>query len=118
MFPEGRIPTRDQSVLNGGPLRGGVGRIAQLAQVPILPCVILGTVAYSRFASWLPLRRTIYAVNFGEAILPTPCEEDPDGKRAEERLRASYQALYGELSEEVERRKLGARLSLDSWADA
>lgn len=116
MFPEGRIPTRENSVLHGGPTRGGIGRLAQLAQVPIVPCVILGTVAYSRFTSWLPLRRTIYAVNFGEAIVPADPSIDPDGRNCELQLSAAYGSLYAELNEEAARRGLASRLSDDSWA--
>jgi 1-acyl-sn-glycerol-3-phosphate acyltransferase len=114
MFPEGRIPTREQSVLNGGKIRPGIGRIAQLANVPIVPCVILGTVAYQRFTSWLPLRRTIYAVNFGEMLMPAP--EDDSGEQLQSRIVESYQALNAELMTEVERRKLTKRLSLGSWS--
>jgi 1-acyl-sn-glycerol-3-phosphate acyltransferase len=115
MFPEGRIPTREQSVLHGGSIRRGIGRIAQLANVPILPCVILGTVAYRRFTSWLPFRRTIYAVNFGDIIPPTDPDHDGDGKQMEDQLQKAYAALYQELTTEIARRNLTDRASLDFW---
>jgi 1-acyl-sn-glycerol-3-phosphate acyltransferase len=101
MFPEGRIPTPEQSVLNGGRIRRGIGRIAQLADVPIVPCVILGTVAYRRFASWLPVRRTIYGVNFGKALMPTPDSQDPDGTMLETQLVDSLRSLDRELVAEA-----------------
>lgn len=113
MFPEGRIPTREQSVLHGGSIKRGIGRIAQMANVPIVPCVILGTVAYRRFTSWLPLRRTIYAVNFGEPISPTNADDDPDGEQLETQLVESFHALFSELIDEVERQNLTHRLSLE-----
>ncbi len=115
MFPEGRIPTREQSVLYGGAIRRGIGRIAQMANVPIVPCVILGTVAYRRFTSWLPLRRTIYAANFGEPISPTNASDDPDGEQLEAKLVQSFHALFSELIEEVAKRELSDRLSMDFW---
>jgi 1-acyl-sn-glycerol-3-phosphate acyltransferase len=117
MFPEGRIPTREQSVLHGGSIRRGIGRIAQLASAPVLPCVILGTGAYQKFTSWLPLQRTIYAVNFGEPIPPTDANEDPAGELLEKRLTEAYYALHAELLDEVERRGLSNRLSREFWSN-
>lgn len=75
LFPEGRIPTADQSVLRTGKIRRGLGRIAILAGVPVVPCVVLGTDAYWQAANWLPLRRTRYGVIFGQ---PLPPSDDPD----------------------------------------
>jgi 1-acyl-sn-glycerol-3-phosphate acyltransferase len=117
MFPEGRIPAREQSVLHGGSIKPGIGRIAQLAGAAIVPCVIIGTVAYARFKSWLPLRRTIYAVNFGEAIVPTDQRADPEGKALEAQLVAAYHALHAELLAEVDRRGLSERLSREFWSN-
>jgi 1-acyl-sn-glycerol-3-phosphate acyltransferase len=118
MFPEGRIPSREQSVLHGGSIRRGIGRIAQLANAPIVPCVILGTVAYRQFKSWLPLQRTIYAMNFGEPMQPTSVDEDPEGEAIERKLTAAYQALHAELLAEVERRGLSNRLSREFWTNS
>jgi 1-acyl-sn-glycerol-3-phosphate acyltransferase len=117
MFPEGRIPSREQSVLHGGPIKRGIGRIAQLANAPIVPCVILGTVAYQKFTSWLPLQRTIYGVTFGEPIEPTKSDQDPEGETLERRLRDAYQSLQTELLHEVDRRGLSNRLSREFWTN-
>ena len=99
MFPEGNVRTEETSVLNGGSIKPGVARIAQMTKVPILPCVVLGSVAYRRLRAWMPLRRTRYAINYGEPIElgDDPAESDP--KQIEPRLRDAYTVLYQELLE-------------------
>jgi 1-acyl-sn-glycerol-3-phosphate acyltransferase len=97
MFPEGSIRRPENSVLNGGPMKPGVARIAQLANVPIVPCVVLGGSAYHRFWNWMPLRRTRYGINYGEAILPPKDPSDSDTRRVETQVREAYHALYEEL---------------------
>ncbi len=55
IFPEGHLRSPGKSVLSGGPFKSSLIRIAQLTGAPILPAVILGTRAYTRPASWLPM---------------------------------------------------------------
>ena len=74
MFPEGRMRRGEDSVIHTRRIRPGLGRIARLANVPIVPAAIVGSPRYGRFASWLPLRRTRYGVAFGE---PIPPQDDP-----------------------------------------
>jgi 1-acyl-sn-glycerol-3-phosphate acyltransferase len=95
MFPEGRIQDSEGSVLNGGPIRPGIFRLARTADVPILPCVILGTRAYRRFSAWLPLRRTVFGVNYGDLLVPDASWDDP--MTAERLLRDAYTCLHREL---------------------
>jgi 1-acyl-sn-glycerol-3-phosphate acyltransferase len=68
LFPEGGLRTGGDSVLAGGSLKDGVARIAELARVSVLPCVVLGGKKFHRWANWLPLFRTRWAVAFGEPI--------------------------------------------------
>jgi 1-acyl-sn-glycerol-3-phosphate acyltransferase len=96
IFPEGSVQTDQTSVLNGGRLKPGVLRIAKLADVPIMPVVIVGTRAYHRIWSWLPLRRVRYGVNFGELIEPQEGEEIAE---LEARLREAYRSLHEELKQ-------------------
>lgn len=99
MFPEGRIVTDDaQSVINGGPIKPGVVRIAQAANVPIVPCVILNTRVLSKFKSWLPIRSARYGVIFGEPITVDQ-QPDPDAAQqaAIEKLKLAYRTLSDEL---------------------
>ncbi len=105
MFPEGNIRTPQTSVLAGGSFKPGVARIAQLADAPVIPCVVLGTGVYSKFTSWLPLRRIRYGIIYGE---PLRVRTDLDKLEAIPQfiteLRAAYLQLHAELLEEMNRR--------------
>lgn len=92
IFPEGRVRAEADSVLRGGAFKPGVIRIAHAARVPIIPCAIVGTAAYHRFRSWLPLRRIVYGINYGDAIDPI---NDP--AETQQRLGDAFQSLYSEL---------------------
>jgi 1-acyl-sn-glycerol-3-phosphate acyltransferase len=98
MFPEGQIRTAGNSVLAGGEFKASVTRLARLANVSIMPCVMLGTGAYGRPSAWLPLRRTCYAINFC-----APLNVSQDGEEAAAcaeaaiQLKHAYEAGYDEL---------------------
>jgi 1-acyl-sn-glycerol-3-phosphate acyltransferase len=94
MFPEGHLRAPAQSVLAGGPFKPSLIRIAQLANVPIIPTVILGTSAYKTLSAWYPLRNTRYAVNFGE---PIQVPSNIDTTTAANELRKSWHKLHLEL---------------------
>jgi 1-acyl-sn-glycerol-3-phosphate acyltransferase len=99
MFPEGRITPLDDSVVRGGRLRPGIGRIAQLGGARILPIAIVNSLAYQRPASWLPGRRVRYGIHPGEPLAPRPeLPADEAANQLEEDLRASLIRLHGELS--------------------
>ena len=68
IFPEGGVRDSAHSVLRGGPLRLDIARLAEIANVPILPSVILGTAQYLRVANWLPLGKTHYGIIYGQPI--------------------------------------------------
>src|SRR5947199_6544726 len=70
VFPEGGIRDGAQSLLEGAPLRAGASALAHIAQVPILPCVILGSDRLYAKRSWLPIRRTPVWIAFGRPITP------------------------------------------------
>jgi len=91
MFPEGRVCAESESVMHGAPFRPGVARIAQMAGVPILPVIVVGSRAFKRSSAWLPLRRTRYGVAYGNVI------EVKDIAAAEAELAQVYQQLYAEL---------------------
>jgi 1-acyl-sn-glycerol-3-phosphate acyltransferase len=92
LFPEGRIREEKESVLHGGKFRSGVGRLAKLANVPIVPVIVLGSSAYARFTSWLPVRRIRYGIAYGPAI--SVSDED----QAERELASAYQTLFAQLN--------------------
>src|SRR6266545_7140469 len=72
VFPEGGIRDGARSLLEGAPLRSGASTLAHIAQVPIVPCVILGSDRLYAKRSWLPLRRTPVWIGFGKAISNFP----------------------------------------------
>ena len=43
MFPEGAIRTPQTSLLSGGPIKPGIAGLARLANVPVIPCVVVGS---------------------------------------------------------------------------
>ena len=98
MFPEGRIRGEADSVLNGGDIKPGVARIAQMAGVPVVPCVMLNTGAYTRPAAWLPVKGTRFGVAFGRP-LRAPAgmgeAESPEALLAD--IKRSYRELHAEL---------------------
>jgi 1-acyl-sn-glycerol-3-phosphate acyltransferase len=70
MFPEGGIRNGAQSAIEGAPFKPGATIIAEMAGVPVVPCVLLGTDRLYCASNWLPLRRIrIWAV-FGPPIHP------------------------------------------------
>jgi len=99
MFPEGTIRNERTSLLAGGPMKLGFIRIAKLANVPIIPCVVLGARQYHQLKSWMPLRRTRYGIAYGDAIEIDPNSDEEDRPQIEAKLRAAYLALYEELKE-------------------
>ncbi len=70
IFPEGGVRHDENSVLESGAIESGICKLAQLAGVPVLPCVVLGAEKFRRWTSWLPGARTRWAVAFGELIPP------------------------------------------------
>jgi 1-acyl-sn-glycerol-3-phosphate acyltransferase len=100
MFPEGQIRTATTSLLAGGAFKESVVRLARLANVPIVPCVVLATGAFARPKAWLPFRRTRYAVAFCEPLHVERGEnEESDCVLATQRLKRAYEEGYGELRE-------------------
>jgi 1-acyl-sn-glycerol-3-phosphate acyltransferase len=91
VFPEGRIRKESESVVQGGKFRPTLVRLAKLANVPIVPAVVLGGEQYKRILSWAPIMRTKYGVIYGE---PFSVEDEEQGER---RLAQEFQGLYAEL---------------------
>jgi 1-acyl-sn-glycerol-3-phosphate acyltransferase len=70
IFPEGGVRSGTSSVLDEGGIHEGVCKLAYLARVPVVPCVVLGGSKFSRWICWLPGARTRWAVAYGEPIFP------------------------------------------------
>jgi 1-acyl-sn-glycerol-3-phosphate acyltransferase len=99
IFPEGEIMRDGQSVLLGGPLKGGAALLARRSGVPIYPCVVLNSEQFRRVVPWLPLRKGRLWVSVGPA-LHAP-DDLPPGRPGREALSAQLadacRALYREI---------------------
>ncbi len=99
IFPEGNVMLDDDSVCRGGPIKGGACLIAIRADVPIIPCVLLGTHSLTGFYPWVPFRRGRIWMAFGDPIAPIhdPHNHKAARKQMTEQLAAAYRTLYLEL---------------------
>src|SRR5207244_663173 len=103
LFPEGGIRDGVRSLLEGAPLRPGASTLAQIAGVPILPCVILGSDRLYSTKRWLPLRRTPVWIAFGNQISHFPELEKSEARaRIESELTSAFKNLYAELREKFQ----------------
>jgi len=102
IFPDGGIRDGARSILGGAPLLPGTGALAQMAGVPVVPVVILGTDRLYRAAHWLPLRRVPVWIGIGTPLTPPP---DGAGRREararmERDLARAFAALYAGVQQE------------------
>lgn len=100
IFPEGGIRSGTASILAQAPMKPGLASLSFLNQVPILPCVVLGTDRLYCKHTWL--RRPPLWIIFGKAITP-PTFEVSSRKEAlasfQEKLNDAFPALQQELCE-------------------
>ena len=98
VFPEGGIRDGAHSLLQGAPVRAGASTLANIANVPVLPCVILGSDRLYAKRNWLPMKRTPVWIAFGSAIPSfSDLEKSAARERIEQELSAAFQNLYAEL---------------------
>lgn len=100
IFPEGRMRTEEESVLHGGEIRDGICKLAQLASVPVLPCVVSGSENFRDWKSWLPLARTRFAVAYGKVIF---ARADLAKTEARAAMAEEIQRAFRDLNEEIQR---------------
>src|SRR5262245_51131180 len=100
LFPEGGIRDGARSLLEGAPLRPGAATLAQIADVPVVPCVVLGTDRFYSKEQWLPFRRTSVWISFGKPIsCSSGLQKSQARERIESELAAAFKDLYAELRE-------------------
>jgi len=100
LFPEGGIRDGARSLLEGAPLRPGAATLAQIADVAVVPCVVLGTDRFYSRKQWLPFRRTPVWIAFGRPISCLPeLQKSQARERIESELAAAFKNLYAELRE-------------------
>ena len=98
LFPEGGVRDAENSVLSGCAVDHGIARLAEISDAPVLPAVVLGGRHFRRWQSWLPLRRTRWAVAFGE---PLTLRRDIGSAAARVELVRELQATLIRLRAEV-----------------
>lgn len=96
VFPEGGLRTGPASVLEGAPLKPGVSALAQMTQVPVIPCAVIGTDALYTPRRWLPWRHTKVWIAYGAPLDPPPATGDKAAARAafDEKLGQTIRELY------------------------
>ena len=100
LFPEGGIRDGARSLLEGASLRPGAATLAQIADVPVVPCVIIGTDRFYSKRQWLPFRRTPVWIAFGKPISTSPdLQKSQARERIESELAAAFKNLYAKLRE-------------------
>ncbi len=98
MFPEGGIRAGRNSVLEGAALRPGSAVLAQMADVPIVPCVLLGSDRFYSKAMWKPFRRNRMWIAFGESLCADSALPRSEARSdLERRLAESMRSLLEEL---------------------
>ncbi len=81
-------------------MRPGAGALAQMADAPVLPCVVLGTDRLYKRESWWLFGRTPFWVGFGEPIRPPAGMAKADARVFLEReLGAAFKGLLAEMRE-------------------
>lgn len=105
MFPEGGIRHPEDSVTHGGRMRPGVARLAEIANVPILPAVVVSSRSYQGVSAWLPVRAVRYGLIYGEPLsVARDLDNAEAAKRIEGELKQAFVRLHGELSDAMERK--------------
>lgn len=102
VFPEGGLIQGAQSVLRGGPIKGGACTIAIQSRAPIVPVVVLGTEKLNRVSPWIPLKRGRVWVAFGRQVVPPPRARTRRADRHElaSRLQEEFVRTYAHLLRE------------------
>jgi 1-acyl-sn-glycerol-3-phosphate acyltransferase len=104
MFPEGFIRRPEASVTHGGKFKPGVARLAHMASVEVMPCVVVNSGVYGKVSSWLPLKRIRYGVIFGEPIaLHADLDKSAALAAMESELKDAFINLYRELTAKMEK---------------
>jgi 1-acyl-sn-glycerol-3-phosphate acyltransferase len=100
IFPEGGVVSGQASVCRGGRIKLGACMVAQRADVPIIPCVILGTHRLNCVLPWVPYRRANLWIAFGEPVHPRRGANRRAARREmADELRGRFATLYREATE-------------------
>ena len=101
VYPEGGVARGEQSMMYGGPPKGGVCVISMRTGAPIIPIALVGMEALSAVKPWIPFRRGELWVAIGNPI-EAPTGFTRSTRRAVrfammDRLGAAYVGLREEI---------------------
>lgn len=100
VFPEGGIRAGATSILGGARMRPGVATIAEMAGVPIVPCIVIGSDRLYARQKWWPPRQVTFWVGFGDPIRPPEGLSRKDTRvYLEEELTRSLRSLFSVMRE-------------------
>ena len=98
IFPEGGVAVGIDSLCRGAPMKRGACLVAYRSNVPVVPCVVIGTHRLNEVGPWIPFRRARLWIAFGEPVWPDRTLK-PRAARASMAsiLELTYQSLYREM---------------------
>lgn len=99
IFPEGGFRRGAASVVHSGRIKPGTARIARLANVPIVPAVVIGSGDYARVSAWLPTRSTRYGVIYGEPVAAG--DDEPTDLLLAQKMAELHQTLATQLGRSI-----------------
>lgn len=100
IFPEGGFRRGAASVVHSLKLKPGTARLARLANVPIVPAIVIGSGDYSKVSAWLPTRSTRYGIVFGRPISPGDDDAQVDALLAQ-KMAELHQTLAAQLGRSI-----------------
>jgi 1-acyl-sn-glycerol-3-phosphate acyltransferase len=117
IFPEGGLRTGADSILEGSPLKPGATILAQMAKVPVRPCLVLGT---DRYYSWKFWERIDLVMILGDEIVSRP---ELQGRESRDdlngRIHEALKELYGQAQKlDCFHEGLVPRTAQMRWAEA
>lgn len=104
IFPEGEVMSGDRSVLNGAPMKEGVGLIARRTGAPVVPCIVINSSQFSNVVPWLPFKAGDLWLGVGEPLRADPDLPPGRASRAEltRRLEHAFRDLHREMVDTFE----------------
>ncbi len=101
IYPEGEVLSGADSVLNGAPMKRGVGLLARRSGAPVVPCIVLNSEHFSKVVSWLPFKTGRLWLAYGQPLYADPSLPHGRASRAEltERLEVAFRELHQEMVE-------------------
>jgi 1-acyl-sn-glycerol-3-phosphate acyltransferase len=100
--PEGAVVCGADACFRGGRIKRGLASVSIHAQVPVVPCLIIGTARLNNVPIWLPAKWARIWVGYGSPIQPPPGKSTRQTRELLARqIESAYVNLYKEMSEQL-----------------